>query len=336
MRSLLLLLVLSLGVHGQPSPKPDLSISATRLERIDRVLQKYIDDNRVAGVVALVLKDGKPAYERAFGWADKEAGRKMTPDTIFRIASQTKAFTSVAVLALMEEGKLGITEPVSDFIPTFAKTSVAVQTPAGIDIVPAKRRITIADLLTHTAGISYGTDAHVASLYQAKGLGPAAGNGWYTADKEEPICETMERLGTLPFVAQPGEAYVYGYNTDILGCVVEKASGMTLAEFIRTRITEPLGLKDTRFYLPPAQRDRLAAVYATGPGGTFVRAPEGAKGQGHYVEGPRKSFAGGAGLLSTAHDYARFLEMVRNGGTLDGVRILGNRTVQLMTTNQSG
>ena len=337
MRSLLLLLALTFGAHGQPSAKPDLYISAPRLERIDRVLQKYIDDNRVAGVVALVLKDGKPAYERAFGWADKEAGRKMTPDTIFRIASQTKAFTSAAVLALMEEGKLAINEPVSDFIPTFAKTSVAVKTAAGgIDIVPAKRRITIADLLTHTAGISYGTDAHVAALYQAKGLGPAAGNGWYTADKEEPICETMERLGTLPFVSQPGEAYVYGYNTDILGCVVEKASGMTLDEFIRTRITEPLGLKDTRFYLPPAQRDRLAAVYATGPGGTFVRAPEGAKGQGHYVEGPRKSFAGGAGLLSTAHDYARFLEMIRNDGVLDGVRILGNRTVQLMKTNQSG
>ena len=336
MRSSLLLLFLTFAAYGQPSPKPEFSLSADRLGRVDRVLQKYIDDNRVAGVVALVLQDGKPAYERAFGWADKEAGRKMTSDTIFRIASQTKAFTSTAVLALVEEGKIGITEPVSDFIPTFAKTTVAVKTANGVDIVPAKRRITIADLLTHTAGISYGTDAQVAALYQAKGLGPAAGNGWYTADKDEPICETMERLGTLPFVAQPGEAYVYGYNIDILGCVVEKASGMPLDEFIRTRITEPLGLKDTRFFLPPAQRDRLAAVYATGPGGTLVRAPEGSKGQGHYVDGPRKSFAGGAGLLSTAHDYARFLEMIRNGGVLDGVRILGNRTVQLMTTNQSG
>jgi CubicO group peptidase (beta-lactamase class C family) len=336
MRSSLLLLVLTFAAYGQPSPKPALSLAADRLERVDRVLQRYIDENRVAGVVALVLQDGKPAYERAFGWADKEAGRKMTSDTIFRIASQTKAFTSTAVLALMEEGKIGITEPVSDFIPTFAQTTVAVKTAAGIDIVPAKRPITIADLLTHTAGISYGTDTHVAALYQAKGLGPAAGNGWYTADKDEPICETMERLGTLPFVAQPGEAYVYGYNTDILGCVAEKASGMPLDEFIRTRITGPLGLKDTRFFLPPAQRDRLAAVYATGPGGTFVRAPEGSKGQGHYVDGPRRSFAGGAGLLSTAHDYARFLEMIRNGGVLDGVRILGNRTVQLMMTNQSG
>jgi CubicO group peptidase (beta-lactamase class C family) len=224
MRSSLLLLALTLAAYGQPSPKPALSLSSDRLERVDRVQQRYIDDNRIAGVVALVLQDGKPAFERAFGWADKEGGRKMTTDTIFRIASQAKAFTSTAVLALMEEGTIGIAEPVSDFIPTFAKTTVAVKTAAGIDIVPAKRRITIADLLTHTAGISYGTEAHVAALYQAKGLGPAAGNGWYTADKDEPVCKTMERLGTLPFVAQPGEAYVYGYNTDILGCVVERSA----------------------------------------------------------------------------------------------------------------
>ena len=146
----------------------------------------------------------------------------------------------------------------------------------------------------------------------------------------------MQRLGTLPFVAQPGEAFVYGYNTDILGCVVEKASGMPLDEFVRTRITEPLGLKDTRFFLPPAERERLAAVYSSGSDGLIVRAPEGSKGQGSYVDGPRRSFAGGAGLTSTARDYARFLEMIRSGGALGGVRILAPRTVELMTTNQSG
>lgn len=311
-------------------------LSAQRLPRLDTLLQGYVEKNQVAGIVALVLRDGEPVYERAFGWSDKEAGRKMSTDTIFRIASQSKAITSTAVLALVEEGKIGIDEPVSDFIPTFAKTSVAVKTDAGVTIVPARRAITIRDLLTHTAGISYGTEPAVASLYEAKGLGPAAGNGWYTADKDEPICQTMERLGTLPFVAQPGEAFVYGYNIDILGCVVEKASGMPLDQFIRTRITSPLGMKDTRFFLPPEQRNRLAAVYSSGDGGTFVRAPEGSKGQGHYVDGPRKSFAGGAGLLSTAHDYARFLEMIRRGGALDGVRILAPRTVELMTTNQSG
>jgi CubicO group peptidase (beta-lactamase class C family) len=140
MRSSLLLLVLIFAAYGQPPPKPDFSLSTDRLERVDRVLQKYIDDNRVAGVVALVLQDGKPAYERAFGWADKETGRKMTADTIFRIASQTKAFTSTAVLALMEEGKIGIVEPVSDFIPTFTKTTMAVKTAAGVDTQPGGDR----------------------------------------------------------------------------------------------------------------------------------------------------------------------------------------------------
>jgi CubicO group peptidase (beta-lactamase class C family) len=311
------------------------SDASERAARIDRLLKRYVDENKIAGAVALVLRDGKPVYERAVGWSDKEAGRRMTMDTVFRIASQTKAFTSTAVLALMEDGKIGLTEPVSDFIPTFAHTMVASKDEPG-KMVAATRAITIKDLLTHTAGISYGTESYVGSLYAAKGLGPAAGFGWYTADKDEPICETMERLGTLPFVAQPGEAFVYGYNTDILGCVVEKASGMPLDEFIRKRITGPLGLKDTRFYLPPAEKDRLAAVYASGDDGLIVRAPEGSKGQGHYVEGPRKSFAGGAGLTSTAHDYARFLEMIRNRGALGGVRILSPRTTDLMTTNQSG
>ncbi len=310
--------------------------STDRIARIDHLLQQYVDKHQVAGVVALVLKDGKPAYQHSFGWSDLEANRMMTNDTLFRIASQTKALTSTAVLALYEEGKIGLDDPVGRFIPTFAKTTVAVKDGPEVHMVPARRAITIRDLLTHTAGISYGTDVQVRDLYAAKGLGPAAGFGWYTADKDEPICETMTRLGTLPFVAQPGAAFVYGYNTDILGCVVEKASGMPLDEFIRTRITGPLGLKDTRFYIPPAERNRLAAVYSTGPDGTIVRAPDGAKGQGHYIDGPRKSFAGGAGLTSTARDYARFLEMIRNGGALDGVRILSPRTVELMTTNQSG
>ncbi len=332
-----LFLLLSLPAASQTPPaKTASTLDPARASRITRYLQEQVDANRLAGAVALVLRDGKPVYQEAIGWADKEASRKMSPNTIFRIASQTKAITSTAVMALIEEGKIGIDEPVSHFIPTFAKTTVAVRAEGDVKFVPAKRPITIKDLLTHTAGVSYGTQREVAELYRAKGLGPAAGNGWYTADKEEPICETMERLGTLPFVAQPGEAFVYGYNTDILGCVVERASSMPLDQFIRTRITEPLGMKDTRFFIPENEASRLAAVYSSGPGGTIVRAPEGPKGQGHYVNGPRKSFAGGAGLTSTAHDYALFLEMIRNGGTANGHRILSTRTVALMTSNQSG
>ena len=303
-----------------------------RVERIDRALQRYVDENRIGGAVALVLRDGQPVYERAVGWSDKEAGRRMTTDTIFRIASQTKAITSTAILSLVEEGKLTLTDPVSRVLPQFAKTTVA----SGGSIVPAKRAITIRDLLTHTAGISYGTEPAIASQYEAKGLGPAAGLGWYTADKDEPVCATMERLATLPFVAQPGEQWVYGYNTDILGCVVERASGMSLDAFVKTRITDPLRMTDTQFFLPAAQRNRLAAVYASGDDALIRRAPDGPRGQGNYVDGPRRSFSGGAGLLSTARDYGRFLEMIRRGGELDGVRILAPRTVRLMTTNQVG
>jgi CubicO group peptidase (beta-lactamase class C family) len=342
----ILLLSAGLAVNAQNAAAPAASrarasssssaFSAERLARIDKVLQQYVDQNQLPGAVALVLRDGQPVYERAVGWADKEANRRMTMDTIFRIASQTKAITSVAILALMEEGKIGLNDPVSNFIPAYAETKVAVRSESGVNIVPARRRITIRDLLTHTAGINYGTSPEVASLYEAKGLGPAAGQGWYTADKDEAICVTMERLASLPFVAQPGEAWVYGYNTDILGCVVEKASGMPLDQFIRTRITEPLGMKDTQFFLPASQRERLAAVYSSGRDGKITRAPEGSKGQGSYVDGPRKSFAGGAGLLSTARDYGRFLEMIRNDGALDGVRILSPRTVALMRTNQVG
>jgi CubicO group peptidase (beta-lactamase class C family) len=331
------LLVLIVAGAGGAARQRTVTVAPERLARIDQLLQRYVDEDRIAGAVALVLRDGRPMYEKAVGWSDKEAGRRMATDTIFRIASQTKALTSVATLQLVEEGRLALSTPVSQFIPSFEKTTVAVRSPDGTaTAAPAARRITVRDLLTHTAGISYGTDAHVASLYEAKGLGPAAGYGWYTADKTEPVCDTMERLGTLPFVAQPGEAWVYGYNTDVLGCIVERASGLPLDAFVRERITAPLGLKETTFFLAPDRRERLAAVYGSGPGGTIVRAPDGARGQGHYVDGPRRSFAGGAGLLSTARDYARFLEMIRQGGTLDGVRILSPRAVALMTTNQVG
>jgi CubicO group peptidase (beta-lactamase class C family) len=313
-------------------PRIESGFASDRLARIDETIQRYVDENRIAGAVGLVMRDGRIVYERAFGWADKEAGRRMTTDAIFRIASQSKAVTSTAIMILNEEGKLALDDPVSRYLPSFARTTVATRS----GTVPAKRTITIKDLLTHTAGISYGTDSIVAPTYRAKGLGPAAGYGWYTADKNEPICTTMDRLGTLPFVAQPGEAWVYGYNTDILGCVVERASGIPLDQFIRARITDPLGMKDTFFFLPLDKRQRFTAVYMADSTGRVHRAQNGPLGQGDYVEGPRRSFAGGAGLLSTARDYSRFLQMLLNGGELDGARILSPKTVDVMTSNQVG
>ncbi len=312
--------------------------SVERLARVDALLESYVNQSRLAGVVALVLRDGKPVYQRAVGWSDKEAGRRMTMDTEFRIASQSKALTSVAILQLMEAGKLTVNDKAGKWIPTFEKTQVSVRNDNGVGttLVPARRPITIRDLLTHTAGISYGMEPEISALYEAKGLGPATGHGYYFSDKDEPICVTMERLGTLPFVAQPGEEYVYGYNTDILGCIVEKASGMPLDEYIRTHITGPLGMNDTHFFLPVEKRDRFAVVYGSDADGKAVRQPEGQKGQGHYVDGPRKSFSGGAGMVSTARDYATFLEALRNGGALGKVRILSPHAVRLMTTNQVG
>ena len=312
------------------------AFSSERLARIDSFMQSYVDGGRIGGAVGLVLRDGKVVYEHSVGWADREAGRRMTPDAIFRIASQTKAITSVAILQLVEQGRIAITDPVSRFMPVYGMTTVAVGSDTGRAIVPATRPITIRDLLTHTSGISYGTSPIVAPLYEAKGLGRAAGWGWYTADKNEPVCETMDRLASLPFVSQPGAAWVYGYSIDILGCVVERASGQPLDEYVRTHITGPLGMHDTYFFLPPAKRGRLAAVYRTDASGRAERAPNGPRGQGDYVDGPRKNFSGGAGMLSTAADYARFLEAIRRGGAIDGVRILSPHAVQLMHTNMVG
>ena len=320
--------------HAQAGKISQAAFAPDRLLRIDRFMQQYVDSNKIGGAVGLVLRDGKVAYQHAVGWIDKDASRKMTVDAVFRIASQTKALTSVAVLSLVEEGKISFNDPVSKFIPAFAHTTVMLDT--GDVIVPARRAITIHDLLTHTAGISYGTDRKIAKLYADKGLGNSAGYGWYTADKEERICETMERLATLPFVTQPGARFVYGYNTEILGCIVERASGMQLDQFIRDRITAPLKMNDTYFFLPPDKRNRLAEVFSSDSTGHAVRAPDGARGQGSYVDGPRKSFAGGAGLLSTALDYARFLQMLLNGGELEGARILSPKTIDLMTHDQIG
>jgi CubicO group peptidase (beta-lactamase class C family) len=340
MTMFVVVVAVEVGLMGQtPTPAGSAAgpgVSTDRLTRIDAMLQSYVDRGLIPGAVALVLKDGRPIYQKAIGWADKEAGRPMRMDTMFRIASQTKAITSVAALTLVEEGKLSLSDQVGKFIPSFAKTTVAVRDGESSSIVPAKRPITIRDLLTHTAGISYGVEPHIAKQYGEKGLGPSAGAGWYFADKREPVCEAMERLATLPFVAQPGEAWVYGYNTDVLGCVIERVAGQSLDQVIASRITKPLGMTDTHFFLPVEQRDRLATVYASGADGRAMKAPDGALGQGSYVDGPRRAFSGGAGLISTARDYGRFLEMIRGGGALDGVRILSPRTVALMRTNQVG
>jgi CubicO group peptidase (beta-lactamase class C family) len=308
----------------------DVGLSTDRLERLNSVMQGFVDRGQAAGIVTLILRNGQIAHFESFGHADQNVA--MSDNTIFRIASQSKAVTSVAIMMLVEEGKLALSHPVARYIPAFAKTTVAVEPEDGTAHVtsePANRPITIRDLLTHTSGISYG-GGFLREIYQDAGVWM-----WYFADKDAPIGTSIDQLASLPFASQPGERFVYGFSTDVLGRVVEIVSGMTLAEFVETRITEPLRMDDTHFYLPPEKRSRLAAVFAA-DGDTVVRAAGGNFGQGQYVEGPRMSYSGGAGLLSTASDYARFLQMLLNGGELDGVRLLSPKTVQLMTTDHIG
>ncbi len=320
--------------QGLPRAQPeDVGLSSARLQRLSDVLQDYVSDGRLAGAVALVARHGRVAYLEAFGHRDLESRSPMRENAIFRIASQTKALVGVGVMILQEQGLLLITDPVGKYLPEFRTTTVAEpREDGGYDVVDAERSITIRDLLTHMAGISYGYGV------ARDRWGEAGIQGWYFAHRDEPVRATVARMARLPFDAQPGERWIYGYSTDILGALVERVSGLALDDFLRTRILEPLGMRDTHFYLPEAKSDRLAVVYSVKAEGGLERAPNpgGMVGQGAYLEGPRKSFSGGAGLLSTAIDYARFLQMLLNGGQLDGVRILTRKTVQLMTVDHLG
>ncbi|MBM3501296.1 MAG: beta-lactamase family protein [Armatimonadetes bacterium] len=334
--TLLFLLTGAASARGQTFPQAarpeDVGVSSERLERLKGALDGYVSAGLLPGGVALVAREGRVVLHHAFGQRDREARDAMAPDDLFRIASQTKALVSLAMLMLQEDGKLLIGDPVSKYLPAFARTTVAVpRSGGGYDVVDAKRPITLRDLLTHTAGIGYGTGV-------AKDRWEAAGiTGWYFAHREEPVRATVDRMASLPMDAQPGEKYVYGYNTDILGAVVEAVSGLTLDAFLRSQVFEPLGMRDTHFYVPRDKAGRLVTVYSVGQGG-LVRAPDGAgmQAQGQYVDGPRMSFSGGAGVVSTAADYARFLQMLLNGGTLDGVRLLAPSSVALMTTDHVG
>ncbi len=311
------------------SPEKE-GFSAPRLERLDQAIQAEIDEHRMAGVVLYVARDGQPVRFRAYGQQDIEAAKPMATDTIFRIASMSKAVTTVAVMMLYEEGRFMLHDPVGRFIPGFRKSVVAVPPPADAPAgtkyvtVPAKRPIQIRDLLTHTAGLTYG-DGLAVDAYKAANV-----YYWYFATHDEPIGAAIDRLAKLPLHAQPGEQFQYGFSTDVLGRLVEVVSGLPLDRFFEERIFRPLKMVDTCFFLPPEKAARLATVYGIEKG-RLARTD-----QGDYVTGPRKCFSGGAGLLSTTGDYARLLQMLLNGGELEGVRLLSPKTVELMRSNHTG
>tara|TARA_B100001123_G_scaffold259857_2_gene289491 strand:- start:1423 stop:2613 length:1191 start_codon:yes stop_codon:yes gene_type:complete len=316
-------------------------MSSERLERLTSTLEGYVSDERIAGAVAIVTRKGKIAYLEAVGMRDRESNSPMELDSIFRIASQTKALTSTCIMILQERGQLLISDPLAKYMPEFANGTVAIDNGrGGYDVVAARRAITIRDLLTHTSGISYGNGLAVDEWREADVV------GWYFAKRDEPIRETIRRMGALPANAQPGESWVYGYNTDILGALVEVVSGQPFDVFLQNEILDPLGMNDTHFYLPEEKTDRLVTVYSSTVDGGIELAPTpgymqdrgifGTVGQGQYIDGPRTSFSGGAGLLSTARDYATFLQMMLNGGEFNGARILSPNTVKLMTVNHLG
>jgi CubicO group peptidase (beta-lactamase class C family) len=321
-----------------PRSAPErVGMDSDRLERLDQVLQQYVDGAQIAGSVTLVLRNGRIVYSAAKGLRNVDAALPMTEDSIFRIASQTKAIVSTGIMMLHERGALQISDPLSRYFPEWGAAQVAqANDGGGYDLAPLVRPITLRDLLTHTSGIGYGGFGSTGVANQA--WVDAGISGWYFASNAEPIGTTVSRMAALPQQAQPGTRWIYGYNLDILGAVIEKVSGQSLAAFLHDEIFAPLGMNSTQFYLAPEQAERLAVLYQPRTAGGIEAAPvEGSmQGQGDYVTGPKVSYSGGAGLLSTASDYARFLQMLLNGGVFYGERLLAPKTVQLMTSNHLG
>jgi CubicO group peptidase (beta-lactamase class C family) len=307
-------------------------ISPERLIRIDKMLQQSIDSGWIAGAVGFIARDGKIVYDKSFGVNDIEAKTLMHKDDIFRIASQTKAITSVAAMMLFEEGKFLLDDPVSKYIPEFSHPRVLDQyyeKDTTYTTVPANREITIRDLLTHTSGIDYAGigSKNMNAIYAKSGI-PTG----FERDKII-LGDKIKALGKLPLVHQPGERFTYGLNVDVLGYIVEVLSGESLDKYFHNHIFEPLGMNDTYFYLPSTKYNRLVKVstedknhHLANLSSEFVNYP--------IVEGTY--YSGGAGLSSTIKDYATFLQMLLNKGEYKGKRLLARRTVELMTTNQIG
>ena len=338
--SFLLVLTAAVFSSGLPVVVPEtVGLSTERLSRIDKVMEKYISDQKIAGGVILLARHGKTAHLGAYGMMNVEAEKPMMPDTIFRIASMTKQITSVAVMMLYEEGHFRLNEPVSKFIPAF-KEMLVLPPEDGEDSalpVPATRQITIWNLLTHTSGLTYHWNGRLGPKYNDAGITHGL------LQDESTLAEKMKVLATIPLLHQPGERAEYGLSIDVLGYLVEVVSGMPLDQFFAERIFKPLGMEDTHFFISEAKRERLATVYERTEDGPIMPKSQELTVNGSVIystdypyNGPRTYFSGGAGLVSTAPDYARFAQMMLNSGELDDVRLLSRKTVELMTTPQLG
>jgi CubicO group peptidase (beta-lactamase class C family) len=327
---------------SEPQPE-ELGLSPDRLERIGSVIEKCIAEDRIAGAVTMVARRGNIAFLKAFGMMDREAKKPMQTDTIFRICSMTKPITSVAVMMLYEEGHFLLNEPIHRFIPEFKDMKVLNppypedQTSPPNSLEKAKRPITIRHLLTHTSGLTYNWNPRLGKMYTDHSIGHGI------IQQEGTIGDAVKRLANAPLLFHPGDQWMYGVSDDVLGFLVEVVSGMTLAEFFEERIFNPLGMKDTHFYLSDEQAARLATAYSYFEEKGLQRFPDEPLSLGSFLysadypyNGPKTYFSGGGGLCSTAEDYFRFCQMLLNGGELDGIRLLSRKSVELISNDHVG
>jgi CubicO group peptidase (beta-lactamase class C family) len=350
-RFLFLVVILGFALQGQAQIKltttipyqnlveaksaESVEMSSERVQRLDKVMKSFVSDGKLPGFTAILIRNGQIVYHKAHGVSDVASQRAMQKDDIFRIASMTKAITATAVMMLYEEGKFGLDDPISRYIPEFKNPMVLMSyrfSDSTYTTQPAKSEITIRQLLTHTSGIGYGAidDERFKAMYAKAGIVDAFTTNAYT------IGENIKKLARLPLHHSPGEKYVYSEGLDVLGYFVEILSGMSYDAYLRTHLFEPLEMQDTFFYLPEARYDRLATVQAPGTEGWVA-----AKGEFFDIDYPKKGakayFSGGGGLSSTAKDYATFLQMLVNGGAYNGKRLLSRTTTELLTvSNQTG
>ncbi len=337
-----LVLLSGWGMGAQP-PLPagapeTVGVSSERLDRMHRGMGAFVDRHEAGGIVTLVAREGKVIDVHAVGFQDVENKRPARTDTIFRIASMSKPITSVAVMMLYEEGKLQLTDPISKYIPAFKGQRVVSKVEGGtVNFVPARRDITIRDLLTHRSGLTYGfiDGGPVGTAYRASGVSDGL------TVTPGAIADNVDKIAAAPLLSQPGAAWNYSLSTDVLGRLIEVAGGLPFDVFLRDRIFKPLGMFDTGFDVPEAKWSRFATVYTSdGVGG--IRPMKDPETFGNtvmspfaYYKSPKRYFSGGAGLTSTIQDYARFAQMLLNGGALNGVRLLGPKTIELMTASHT-
>jgi CubicO group peptidase (beta-lactamase class C family) len=328
------------SLKNSPAPMDgtpeSVGMSSERIARMDNVFQNAVNNKEVPGVTAIVVRNGKIVYHKAFGMADNQSNRALKRDDIFRIASMTKAITSTAVMMLWEEGKFQLDDPISKYIPEFKNPTLLKSftfRDSSYTTEPAKNEITIRHLLSHTSGLGYGVidgDEKFKAIYKKAGI-----TDLFTTESIK-ISESVKKLAKLPLHHNPGEKYTYSEGLDVLGYFIEVISGMPFDEFLRKRIFEPMGMTDTYFYLPDNKASRLVYIQKTNKDGNFERFPTTFYDPDYPVKGAKTFFSGGAGLSSTAKDYATFLQMYLNGGEMNGKRYLSRTTIEAILTNQTG